>query len=81
MILVVAFDKLLKTSAETWREFARTYWVDGPLGWSGDEPSSEWAQTFRFPSDVIQGVGGVVHMGYSTGAGLRSAFVASAWGG
>ena len=81
LILVVAFDKLLKIADQTWREFARNYWVDGPLGWSGGEPSSEWAQTFHFPSDVIRDVGGIVHIGYSTGTGLRSAFLASAWGG
>ena len=81
LILVVAFDRLLKIADQTWREFARDYWVDGPLGWSGGEPSSEWAQNFRFPPDVTQDVGGIVHIGYRAGAGLRSAFVRSAWGG
>lgn len=81
LILVVAFEKLLKISDQTWREFARDYWVDGPLGWSGGELSSGWAQNFHFPPDVVADVGGIVHMGYSTGTGLRSAFVASAWGG
>lgn len=80
LILVIAFDQLLKVSPQTWQEFRRDCWVDATLGWAGGETSSGWAQNFGVPAPLLQDVGLVVHAGYGTGTSLRHPYVASAWG-
>jgi hypothetical protein len=77
-LLVVAFDKLLKVSAGTWREFSRGYWVEG-MAWSGDWPTSGWTRHLRLPEVLLQDVRAVILVGYSRDGGLRSPFVWAAW--
>jgi len=78
-LLVIAFDRLLRVSKRTWRQFNREYWIDGPIGWSAGAPTSAWAKEFGLPPATLDGVSMVVLSGYSVYRDLRSPYVREGW--
>ncbi len=78
-LLVIAFDQLLRVSKTDWRRFIRDHWIDGPVSWSADHPSSEWAQGFGLPTSILREVRAIVLLGYSVHNQMRSPFIPTAW--
>ncbi len=79
-LLVIAFDRLLRVSKGTWRQFTHEFWIDGPIGWSAGAPTSPWAQELGLPRAALRDISMVVLVGYSVYRQLRSPYVREAWG-
>ena len=79
VILVVAFENLLRVTKLAWREFIRDYWIDGPLSWSADRPDSEWTDSFGIPPSLRQQARSVVLLGYQVNNQVRSPFIKMGW--
>jgi hypothetical protein len=71
VILVVAYDCLLRTNYGVWTEFARDYWFDAPLNWSIDEPASAFIEQLHLPSAALLGVVLVAVAGYAVPNGFQ----------
>jgi hypothetical protein len=79
VLLVVAFENLLRVTGTCWREFSRDYWIDGPLSWSADGASSDWADEMGIPRSLRDGAWSVVLVGYQVGNEVRAPFVPMGW--
>ena len=79
LLLVVAFDRLLRATKDTWRQFITEYWIDGPFCWSADYPGSLWAREFHIPDPLLQGIETIVLFGYGAVNQFRSPFNPRSW--
>jgi hypothetical protein len=79
VVLVVAFDRLLRVSKATWREYARDYWLDMPAPLTGDYPDSPSVRADGIPSKALEGVAAVVALGYATPNGFAVPVMRTAW--
>ena len=79
LILVVAFDCLMKVSKSTWEAFGEQFWIDAPVSWAGDYPASGWAKGLKIPPKALEGAAAVVLIGYGVRNGFRFPSLPSAW--
>ncbi len=79
VVLVIAFENLLRVSRASWSEFIRDYWIDGPLSLSADRPHSEWAARLAIPASILAEARSVILLGYQKGNQVRSPFIPQGW--
>ncbi len=79
MVLVIAFDRLLRVSKATWREFATDYWLDMPAASTADHRDAPSVRADRLPAQALEGVVAVISLGYSTLNGLAVPVMRKAW--
>src|SRR5438034_1544597 len=53
VVLVIAFENLLRVSRASWSEFIRDYWIDGPLSGSADRPDRERVARSPSPESLL----------------------------